>query len=67
MKIINLGIKNDVSIYAVDNGDNLTLLAKNDLQFCSPDFLIKFYSGVYPSVNDIDQYICNKAFDALNR
>lgn len=67
MKTINLGTKNNVSVYAADNGDSLTLLNKNDLMFCSPDFLIKFDSGVYPSVNDIDVHMCNEAFDTLNR
>jgi len=66
-KTISLGTKNDATIYATDCGDNLSLLTKSDLEFCSPDFVIKFDSGVYPSVNDIDQYMCNKAFDTLNR
>jgi hypothetical protein len=63
MKIIN-GIKtifagevNDATVYATKNFDALD---KNDLEFEKPEFIIKCDSGVYPSITNFDQYICDK-------
>ncbi|MCL6479875.1 MAG: hypothetical protein K6T65_16005 [Peptococcaceae bacterium] len=64
MKVINYGKVNNCTLYAVEVGDRLYPLSKDDLEFQKPDYKINYDSGVYPSITDIEQYICNQV--ALN-
>jgi len=57
MKIINYGKVNDSKIYAVKGGFN------NELVPCDKEHathVIYCDSGSYPSITDIDQYICDQ-------
>lgn len=56
--IIYLGEVNDVTIYATND---FIALKEEDLDYISPDFIIKCDSGVYPSIVNFEQYICNEA------
>lgn len=58
MEIIEVGIKNDTTVYA---DKYFTSISKDDLGFVTPDYEIKCDSGAYPGVTDFEQYLCNKA------
>lgn len=60
MKEINYGKVNDLSVYAVLVDGKLIPLTKKDLKFEKPDCKINYDSGVYPSITDVPQYICNQ-------
>jgi hypothetical protein len=60
MKTINYGKVNDCTLYAVEAGGRLVPLNKDDLEFETPDYKINYDSGVYPSISDIEQYICDQ-------
>lgn len=64
--IIELGKVNDCTIYATASRGMLTPLNETDLKYCSPDYTIKYDSGVYPGVTDLEQYICDIAANKLN-
>lgn len=57
-KTIFAGEKNDAITYATSE---FTPLAKEDLMFQEPEFIIRYDSGVYPGTTDVDAYMCNKA------
>ena len=59
VKTIFMGEKNDVTVYATSNFMALSL-GEEDLEFTTPEFIIKCDSGVYPMTN-FEQYICNEA------
>jgi hypothetical protein len=62
MKTINYGSKNDCTVYGIITGNGIAKMDKKDLEFEKPDIKINYDSGVYPGINDIDQYICNQVF-----
>jgi len=60
MITINYGKVNDCKVYAIFVNDGLVPLTKIDLEFASADICITYDSGSYPSITDIDQYICDQ-------
>jgi hypothetical protein len=62
---IELGIKNNVVVYGIMNGCGISALSSEDLKFCVPTCKITVDSGCYPSIDNLDQYFCDKAFKAL--
>ena len=65
LKTISVGTVNDAKVYAILAEGRLYPLSKEDMEFESPDYLILCDSGSYPSITDVDQYICDKAMQAL--
>ena len=66
MKIIKLGKINDTWCHAVEVDNNYIHVYEHDFEYISPDVKIYFDSGVYPSITDIDQYMCDKAWEMSN-
>lgn len=67
MKTIEIGKVNDCTLFAFDNGyGRLCPLTDDDLIHVDADYKIKYDSGVYPSVTDVEQYICDQARLYLN-
>ena len=62
IKTIFIGDKNDAKVYATKD---FTPLNKEDLEFVTPEFIIKCDSGIYP-VSNFEQYICNQASEWFN-
>ena len=60
MKIINYGKVNDCIVYAMHHSRGLTPLNNNDMEFVSADYVIYYDSGIYPSITDVEQYICDQ-------
>lgn len=58
VRTIEVGTKNDAMVYA---DEYFTALNENDLLFIAPEYIIKFDTGVYPGVTNLEQYICDKA------
>lgn len=61
MKTINLGTKNDATVYAIKVNGKYEPISKIDREFVAPDAKINYDSGIYPGVTHLLQYICNKA------
>jgi len=67
MRIVELGKINDCTVYAINNVDSFAHIEKGELEFCYGEVIkIKCDSGVYPGINDFEQYICDKAYAKLN-
>jgi hypothetical protein len=60
MKEIKYGKKNDAFLFAVQIDGKYSPLSKDDLKYQAPDTKIFFDSGIYPSITDVEQYICNQ-------
>lgn len=62
MRIIKLGTKNDTYTYAIrDDFDRYIKMSDEDARCAQPDAKIYFDSGVYPSITDVDQHMCDEA------
>lgn len=65
MKTIEVGKVNDCTLYAVKDGfGGFCPVTEEDMEFVTPDICIKYDSGAYPGVTDLEQFICNKAKEA---
>lgn len=62
MKIINYGKVNDLRLFAIVTEDGIYPLTKSDLEFQKPDIQINYDSGVYPSITNLAQYICDTVY-----
>jgi hypothetical protein len=60
MNKIYLGTKNDTFTYAVEIDGRFVKMDNTDIEFEEPDAQIFFDSGIYPSITDLDQYMCDK-------
>jgi hypothetical protein len=63
VKKIYYGKVNDASVYAMDDGcGGIVALTKEDAKdpCVKPDYQIFFDGGIYPSITNVDQYICNQ-------
>lgn len=65
MIIIEMGDVNDVKVFGMIDGKGITALTTRDFEFCTPNCEVRFDSGCYPSIDNLDQYFCDKAFEAL--
>lgn len=65
MKIIKVGEKNDIYMFAAKDEDSGRYypLSEIDLDYQKPDAKIYYDRGIYPSItqSELPQYICNKA------
>jgi len=64
-RTINYGKINDCTVYATKNDfGGLEPLDEMAREFIEPSIIIKYDSGVYPSITNVEQYICDQV--ALN-
>ena len=67
MIIIELGKKNDKTIYGVKESNGIFALSEEDLKFCPYDCKILVDSDYYVAGKGIDQSFCDKAFEELQK
>ncbi len=62
-KVIYMGKVNDAVVYAVATTRGLMPIPKKDFSRSNVkhNFVIKYDTGVYPGVINLEQYICAKA------
>ena len=60
-KTIFTGKMNDAVVYAVATTRGLMPIPKKDFSRSKHNFIIKYDTGVYPGVINLEQYICSKA------
>jgi hypothetical protein len=63
MIIIELGKKNDKTIYGIKESEGIFALSEEDLKFCAYDCKILVDSEGEKS----DQYFCDKAFEEFQK
>ena len=67
MKTINYGKVNDCILLAAFAGnEHLIPLNKIDQEYITADYCIRYDSGVYPSITDVEQYICDQITAVIN-
>jgi hypothetical protein len=70
MKTIKIGKVNDEKVFASEINEfgksELIPFTEKDIGFAAPDYCILCDSGVYPSVIDVDSYVCEIAEQKIN-
>lgn len=67
MKVIRVGEKNDLHLFAAEDGGRFYPLTKIDLDHERPSAKIYYDEGIYPSITNVPDYICAKASDMVAR